>query len=158
MKMTEAGYAAAKARNVARTRSAQAKPGPAAEPEQHDRASYSFSVPGVPVAKGRPRLGKGGHVYTPAKTRDAERAIASCAQLAGVKPLRGAVKVSLRFYLSRPKSAKNDDPMTKPDLDNLAKTVLDALPWEHGDQQCICLFLNKWYDHVPRTEVQITEL
>ena len=34
-----------------------------------------LTIPGVPVAKGRPRTTRTGHVFTPAKTRVAEKAL-----------------------------------------------------------------------------------
>ena len=42
-------------------------------------------------------------------------------------PLDEALKVSLVFYLTRPKSVKRKRPFSFPDLDKLCRTVLDAL-------------------------------
>ena len=56
----------------------------------------NFVVPGKPVPKGRPRLGKG-HVYTPKKTKDYEKKVAMVAlqarQICGLKKLTGPVEV-----------------------------------------------------------------
>ena len=37
-----------------------------------------FTVPGIPVGKGRPRFMKNGHTYTPQKTRDYEDKVVQC--------------------------------------------------------------------------------
>lgn len=37
-----------------------------------------FTVPGIPVGKGRPRFMKNGHTYTPQKTRDYEGKVVQC--------------------------------------------------------------------------------
>lgn len=81
--------------------------------------SWTFEIPGPPVAKERPRRNnKTGTWYTPTKTQDAERHVAQCAMAAGLK-LEPGVKygVELYFYCSaHPR-----------DLDNMVKLVLDGL-------------------------------
>ena len=77
---------------------------------------YSFSIPGTPVPKGRPRFGKG-HAYTPAKTREAEERVRAAARNAGIrKPAEGLVSVTAVFYGAE-----------RSDVDNLAKLILDSL-------------------------------
>ncbi len=41
--------------------------------------------------------------------------------------ITGPVRLSLHFYLPKPKSVKRKYPFVKPDVDNLAKAVMDAL-------------------------------
>lgn len=76
--------------------------------------------------------------------------------------MKGPVSVALRFYMKRPKShyrsvqkkpvLKDDAPTfhtNKPDGDNLAKAVLDALGglvWD-DDKQVSHLSVEKWYTH-----------
>lgn len=94
-----------------------------------------------PVAKGRPRVGLRGHVYTPTATKQAEYEIRQ-AWLAkfGDGPYDGDLDVEIGAYLPRPKfhwgTGKNAGllkdsarayPGGKPDLDNLLKLVVDAL-------------------------------
>lgn len=97
-------------------------------------------VPGKPRGKGRPRFGAG-HAYTPASTRryeheiavEARRAVASCPDW----DKSVAMWVYVIATLPVPKSwsglkrAKAEDgclfPMTKPDIDNIAKAALDAI-------------------------------
>ena len=93
-------------------------------------------IPGEPVAKGRPRMTRTGHAYTPEKTRLYEAHVRdvwkrNCSHRASNKPLR----VSVVAYFPVPKSVSKKRraemegaPHTKrPDADNLAKSVLDAL-------------------------------
>lgn len=95
-------------------------------------------VPGDPVGKGRPRLGRGGRVYTPDATRRAEHAVAA-AWWSPVIPIEIPVEVWVTAYYARPKDHFLKDgslsaagkrlpvPMKTPDLDNVVKLVLDAL-------------------------------
>lgn len=73
-------------------------------------------IPGRPVPKGRPRVGRGGSVYTPQRTREYEECVAWA-----VKASRGRVdgpcEVSIRLELL---------PGPRGDLDNYAKAILDG--------------------------------
>jgi crossover junction endodeoxyribonuclease RusA len=88
----------------------------------HNAPKVVFEVPGEPVPKGRPRLGKGGNVYTPKKTKAYERKVALIAtiarQSAHRKPFTGPVGISvvLRFKTKR-----------RIDLDNCLKALMDSL-------------------------------
>lgn len=103
--------------------------------------SVTFSVDGVPVAKGRPRLStRGGfaRAYTPAKTRNYEDAIRieAAAAMDGRAPIDEQCSLSVLAFVPMPKSMtqkKRQDalegdlkPITRPDLDNYAKAALDA--------------------------------
>lgn len=97
----------------------------------------TFIIPGEPVAKGRPRMTRSGHVYTPSKTRLYEEHVR-----VAFKQKRDAeqfysypLRVFIAAYFSIPKSvskkkrlAMDGTPHTKKcDADNVAKAVLDAL-------------------------------
>ena len=130
-----------------------------------------FNIPNNPVAKGRPRFRKIGSFvqsYTPAKTKKAENYIVSCfkEQVKHFKtPIKGPIFVSIEFYMQIPtslsKKKKNELEgqfhIKKPDLDNLCKTVCDALngvAWE--DDSCVCsLVAIKRYANDPSTVVTI---
>ena len=97
-------------------------------------------LPGVPVAKGRPRMTKRGHVFTPKKTASYEQSIALAAQaakskLGGGLLFDGPVMVTIHCHFGMPKSwsRKRKEQMLYephiqlPDLDNLVKAVLDGL-------------------------------
>ena len=78
-----------------------------------------FMVPGEPVSKERPRT-VSGHTYTPQKTLDHEQKIRDVWNLTVRKwDPKGKFHVELGFDLER----------NNKDIDNLIKTVLDAL---HG--------------------------
>ena len=101
-------------------------------------------LPLDPVAKARPRLGRNGRTYTPAKTVAFEKAIKQHfkAERKGKPPMAGPLSACISFVISRPKSVsanKRKYPVVKPDLDNLAKAVLDAangILWEDDSQIC----------------------
>ena len=95
-----------------------------------------FTVPGPPVPKGRPRLGKGGHVYTPTETRAYERKVALLALAArgggAERMIQGPVRVVLVIYPDRVEVEVEPD--TDPqatqmafDGDNVTKALLDAI-------------------------------
>ena len=94
-----------------------------------------FRVPGKPVAKQRPRMTRYGAVYTPSETVRFEKLVARSAISAGARPLMGPVSVELETVFPIPKSwtkarkaAADGKPHTsRPDLDNLVKSVLDGL-------------------------------
>lgn len=109
---------------------------------------YRFYVD--PVPKGRPRMSRGGHAFTPLKTREAERIVQLMAQKQhGNLPLVGGpMQIDLEFVMDRPKKPKNKNyHVTRPDLDNLVKLVLDALNgvlW-NDDAQIFSLSAKKRY-------------
>lgn len=96
----------------------------------------SCIVPGKPVGKARPRLGRGGRVYTPTKTTDAERAIANAWRVQIGRKHDGPVHLSLAISFAVPSSISKAERARrldaawhtqKPDIDNVVKLVLDAL-------------------------------
>lgn len=127
-------------------------------------------VEGEPVPKGRPRYGKGNHMYTPPKTRDAENRIRKAWQEEGGKEITGPVSISCWFYLQTPKNWSKARkvlaevgeilPEKVPDIDNLVKTVLDAL---NGlaftdDKEVVRIFASKQYREKPGTLVRVRAL
>ena len=97
-------------------------------------ASVSFDVYGKVRGKGRPRFTRGGRPYTPKATRDYERAIRDAFENAPGRPrepFSGPIAVSIMTYRqlpnSTPKSVSREPDTHKPDADNVAKVVLDAL-------------------------------
>jgi Holliday junction resolvase RusA-like endonuclease len=111
-----------------------------------------LTIPGNPVSKGRPRVGRG-WVHTPKRTRDAEEWIRFWARKAGIrKPLRGPIHLDVAFYRADKRRA---------DGDNLLKLLQDAgngIMWG-DDAQITSMSVRKLLDHEnPRTEVFATEL
>lgn len=92
----------------------------------------TFTVPGRPVLKQRPRVGKNGKIYTPKKSRDYEEQVAWAARPVFKEPYLGPVGLQIQVYLSRPGG----------DLDNYVKTIQDGLngiAWR-DDRQVKMLF------------------
>ena len=125
----------------------------------HDREmpvwtpALRFTVPGVPHAKQRPRLGRRGRTYTPQASKVYEQSVAWHAKALAPKamfaPAGVPVRVDILAQYPRPKRLqKAPDTMlpkcvrTHGDLDNHIKAVLDGLNhagiWvDDGQVQCI---------------------
>lgn len=130
-----------------------------------------FTVPGVPVGKGRPRFTRSGHTYTPDKTKAYEEMVRECWRTQSGRAFAGGIPllVSIVAYFPVPKSVsrKKAEAMAgtfhinRPDADNLAKAVLDALnglayPDDSAVQIDGC---RKIYTNgAPRVEVAIEEV
>ena len=177
-RQSEAWLAARRAESEARKRAAdglkrpESDPKPVqalvASPRTFGAGMVAFTVPGAPVPKARPRLGRD-HVYTPRKTINAEAVVRSVAQLAGCVPIVGPIVLELDFFLPIPKAWNKTKtqaallgalrPAGRPDGDNLAKLVLDGLNGTAfvDDAQIVELTCRKWYGE-PRTEVRIVPL
>jgi len=88
-------------------------------------------IPGRPMPKQRPRVAMRGrklYVYTPEETVEYEQRVALFARSAmrGREPFSGLVTVSIRLYLSEA-APVHSRRKTTPDVDNVAKAILDAL-------------------------------
>lgn len=80
----------------------------------------------------RPRFGRNGRAYMPSWCEPYKRLIAdSYRAQCGDLPYSGAVAVEITYRRplpeSRPKAVESEPDTFKPDLDNVAKAVLDAL-------------------------------
>ena len=113
----------------------------------------SFSVPFV-RGKGRVRFVRGtGRTYTPDKTAEAMELIRMAyARKADGRmaekgvPVRVSITTARGMPKSRPKSLVAEQDVFKPDVDNIAKLVLDALngiAWE-DDTQVTTLTVQKY--------------
>lgn len=140
--------------------------------------NFGFVIEGSPVAKGRPRFSNRGgfaKAYTPAKTRNAEaEVIVRCInamKIAGNdRPTENPLKISIFFDMPIPKSFSKKKveaclrceifPTTRPDLDNMAKTYLDAMNGivYKDDSQIIELNVKKKYSTVPATTVYVVNI
>ncbi len=133
-----------------------------------------FTVYGKPVAKGRPKFSsRGGFVrsYTPEKTVNYENLVKLSFDMCEEKAkLDGQLGVEMVVYCPIPKSTSKKNkalmldgsirPTTKPDLDNIAKAILDALNGRafDDDKQVVKLTMEKYYSDTPRVEVEISEV
>lgn len=141
----------------------------------HDLRPVMFTVPGEPVGKGRPRIGRvGAHarMFTPAKTANYEGLIAHSGQqaMAGRALFEGPVLVELDIALSIPQSMSKKRkslalagglyPTKKPDMDNVIKAIYDGLNgvvWK-DDVQVVKAVVGKRYGETPGVRVKIVPL
>lgn len=127
----------------------------------------NFTVLGVPRGKSRPRFTRNGHTYTPKETILYENLVA--ASYDGEK-LEGNLSAKIVCYFPIPSSLskkKKAEMLTervyynhKPDLDNLAKIILDSLNGIafDDDKQVVRLEVEKYYSDRPRAEIWLTEI
>jgi Holliday junction resolvase RusA-like endonuclease len=122
-----------------------------------NRAPLSFVISGPPVGKGRPRLGKGGHVHTPQQTAIYEKtvkvyALRAMALARWQRVDSGRIAVLLRVYW--PDARRRD-------LDNVAKCATDAMNLVvfKDDSQITEIHAFGELDRDnPRLEVEVTQL
>lgn len=130
-----------------------------------------FMIPGKPQGKARPRF-SGGVVYTPASTKRYEQTVRQAyisATDAAQRFYEGAVSVQIDAIFPIPKHWKKADrekalagelpPEVKPDGDNIAKAVLDALNGlaYKDDSQVVELTVHKRYGVTGRVIVRIDD-
>ena len=131
----------------------------------------SFTIPGEPKGKGRPRVLRSGITYTPAGTAAYENYVRICFQdQCGNARLEGALMADVCVYMSIPKSASKKKyammlsgeirPEKKPDNDNIEKAIFDSLNKiaYHDDSSIVDSRVRKWYSDEPRVEVTLEEI
>ena len=131
--------------------------------------AITFSVPGDPVPQPRPRVSTAGgfaRAYVPAKhpVHAYRQAVAAAALWAGLTKTGDPLNVVIDFVFRRPKSHMNKGgvkptapTLPRPDVDNLAKAVLDALKPVIGDDTNVSrLVVEKSYGPEARTTVRIS--
>jgi Holliday junction resolvase RusA-like endonuclease len=130
-----------------------------------------FTVFGDPVAQGRPRFARRGNfvtTYDPKESRQFKDTVYSVAlQHRPPQPMDCALELHVVCYRQIPsgfskKKAEMAElgfvtPTTKPDVDNYAKGVKDALRgviWT-DDSRVVRLVAEKKYSRMPRTEITV---
>lgn len=127
----------------------------------------ALTIPGRPVAKGRPRFTSSGHVYTPQATAEWEEVLQAQMKKVCNTPLEGPLELEIYFCFRVPVSwpkwkreaAEEEEPwyMGKPDLDNLIKLVKDAgngILWR-DDAQVVKLEAHKNYSRREETAINL---
>lgn len=132
-----------------------------------------FEIEGKPVGKGRPRFKRMGNfvqTYTPEKTVEYEKLVRMKFQNAGGAITDKPVKIEIVACFAPPKSARKKDknemlanrilPTKKPDCDNIAKIILDALNKIAyvDDSQVVELVVKKWFAAEAKVLVHIEEI
>lgn len=135
----------------------------------------AFQLPGHPKGKGRPRAARRGNfvtLYTPAETRSYEGMIRLAAERAmrGRLPIEGPVIMMMAAVFDVPKGyskkrravaiESGEFPTKKPDLDNIAKVVVDAMNGVvfKDDCQIVSTRYSKVYGLAPMVAVTVTPL
>jgi crossover junction endodeoxyribonuclease RusA len=140
---------------------------------------FTIRANGSPKGQPRPRaFSRGGKaaVYDPGTAEGWKSAVADAAKdLAGLSVLH-PLSVTLTFFMPRPKrhfrtygGLKASSPVflhdSKPDVDNLAKAVLDALTairvWQDDDQVCELVVKKYWEQpatHAPGCVIRVAKM
>lgn len=126
-------------------------------------------VEGKLTGKGRPRFYRG-HAVTPKITRDYEKRVVNCYLAQSGVLYETPVRVNIIAYKKIPKSYTKkrinliqqgiEQPVSKPDIDNICKIILDALNGVayKDDTQVIRLAISKKYtEGIERIEFEIKE-
>lgn len=131
-----------------------------------------FEIPGEPQGKRRAPFVRAGHFiksYTDKATVNYETFIREmfCVAYPGFVPLEGSLDVEIRAFCGMPKTISKKKralmeggelrPAKRPETDNLAKVVLDALTGLtfKNDSQVVGLIVEKAYSDRPRVEVEV---
>ncbi len=137
------------------------------------RIMSKIVIPGPPVGKGRPRMTKSGHVYTPKETHEYEARVKSAyLTQCGEPPISAGHPVSIGLLAYFPlnkgdsiqrRKAKllgHEMPTKKADLDNILKVCMDGLNGLAYEDDCQVTFTTaaKLYDEEPRVEISMIEL
>ena len=133
--------------------------------------AFEFTVPGKPVAKGRPRFVRAsGRAFTPAATVNYEACVRLAAELAGVCVLSGPLELCVRAFWACPRGQERQrKPRGEywkpngPDADNVLKAVSDALNGiaYQDDRQIVRACVEKRQakqGEAPRVDVCIREM
>lgn len=135
----------------------------------------SFKLPGHPQGKGRARAFRAGDTirhYTPEKTRSYEGMVRLAAEtaMAGRAPVESPVAIAIVSVFDIPKGFSKkrraaaleggEFPGKKPDLDNIAKAVTDALNGVvfKDDALIVTSRCSKVYGPAPMVMVTVTPL
>lgn len=141
-----------------------------------------FRVPGEACAQGRPRFtsftGKDGktytHAYDPAKSKNYKSFVKQVAiaemdrqgWLYNEIPLRMSIVVFMTIPSAKSKKFKEaalndlELPNKKPDVDNIAKTIMDSLSGivYKDDKQIVFLTVSKHYSEQPYVMVRLSTI
>ncbi len=127
------------------------------------------TVEGKLTGKGRPRFFRG-HAVTPKATKDYEKRVVNCYMAQDGALYETPVRVNITAYKKIPKSYTKkrtelirqgiEKPISKPDVDNICKVILDALNGVayKDDTQVIRLSITKKYtESDERVEFEVKE-
>ena len=138
--------------------------------------TYLLTIPGEPAGKARPRVTRSGIAYTPVKSKNYETLAQELFYTTHGSPmLAGEVKATIKAFYGLNKSdygargltaagirklSGQTRPTKKPDVDNIAKMILDSLNGiaYTDDSQVVVLNIEKHYAENPRVELEISRI
>ncbi|MBV4436698.1 RusA family crossover junction endodeoxyribonuclease [Clostridium tyrobutyricum] len=128
-------------------------------------------IPGDPMGKQRPKFNRWTKsAHTPEKTVSYETYVKELYVTNRFPMLEGYIQVGITAFYKIPKSTSNKKrqqmlnnellPDKKPDLDNVAKIICDALNAIAylDDKQIVSLTVNKFYSEQPRVVVKLNQI
>lgn len=133
---------------------------------------YEFEVIGDIVGKERPRVNSyTGMIYTPNRTKDYETLIKQYFKIKYPNhvELEGRLNVEIIAYIKIPKNTSNKKkeemlqgnitPTRKPDIDNIAKSALDAMNKFvfRDDNQVSKISVEKKYSEIEKLYIKVEE-
>ena len=134
---------------------------------------YEFTVDGKIVGKERPRVNMyTGRIYTPERTKDYELLIQQSFRIKypNFEMIKNRVGIEIVACIKIPKGTSKANtqkmldgeisPTKKPDIDNIAKSILDAMNnfIIYDDNQVVKISVEKKYDIVDRAYIKIHEI
>lgn len=122
-----------------------------------------LQLPFSPTPRGRPRFNfTSGHAYKNPKSRKFEDELRDYIIMNfNIETHDGPLCADIKFTIKRPKSVKRQFPSVKPDVDNLAKPILDVIQKcgiIKNDSQIINLNLKKEYGERDLIEVSLSKI
>ena len=130
-----------------------------------------FIVSGKPIGKGRPRFTKSGHTYTPKETKQYEQRIKQSAwaamKKANLQPTAKRISVICSAHFDIPKSYSKLKTLEceagihipkRPDIDNIAKAVLDGCNEIVYNDDCMVWHLSafkRYCDHEQEAHLHV---
>lgn len=133
---------------------------------------YEFEVIGDIIGKERPRVNSfTGMIYTPNRTKDYEMLIKQYFKIKypNHRELEGRLSVEIIAYMRIPKNTSkkkaeemlngNVSPTRKPDIDNIAKSALDAMNKFvfKDDNQISKMKIEKKYGEIEKIYIKVEE-
>ena len=127
-------------------------------------------VEGKIKGKARPRVFNG-HAMTPKDTVNYENWVKVCYQQQSKGYLEGPIRAHITAYYKVPKSYTKkkiqaireglEHPQKKPDIDNVAKIILDSLngiAYKDDSQVIELSVLKRWTEDIERVEFELEEI
>lgn len=131
--------------------------------EQRRCMAIKITIYGKITGKARPRHTSQGRVYTPKQTVDYEEMVRNAYISAGGMLISNTVPimVCITAFYKKAKTNKMQHPTLKPDADNIAKIVCDALNGiaYHDDKQITRLIVDKVWaeDCIEKVVIEVEE-